>query len=327
MSFLDDAIRSYHEGERRVSACHANRASSAGIECKRRLLWARTRWQDASLVDPGLQAIFNLGRALEPVIVRWLEDAGIEVEQRQRDMTWPAFQITGHIDGLVRMPDGHRAVLEIKTASKFSFEKVRKAHNAAELLEDRRSYVRGYVVQAALYAFLLGLPKAFLLFVCKDTGASHTVEIDLEDPEVLGAAEAVLRRFEAVNAAVAAGQDLPAEPSDACKSCPFLGACAPARDFGPGVLLLQDDEVTGLLARREELADAAHEYAEVDEALKERFSASGEWLSDDWHVVVKESLTTRYEVPKDVKAQYATKVPQLRRSYERVQAKAEEKAA
>ncbi len=317
MSFLDDALSAHFEAERRVMPQHANRASQAGIECARRLQWHRTRWEDAALPPVDLQRRFALGRILEPAIVAMLEASGIEVEQRQRDLIWREFQLSGHIDGVLRV-DGTKLVLEIKTASKFSFEKVRKAGSAAELLEDRRSYIRGYVVQAALYALLMGLPGALLLFFDKDSGQTHTLAVSLDDPAVLDAAESALKRFERVNAAIEAKEDLPPEPGDHCSGCPFLGPCAPPREFGPGLQVLDSDEAAGLLARREELAPAAAEFEKVDEALKETFAAPGEALVGDWHVVVKEQTTTRYEVPKDVKAQFAQKVAQLRRKYERV---------
>lgn len=317
MSFLDDAIRSYHESQRRVFPCHTNRASSAGIECHRRLLWQRTRWQDAAMPDLGLQRAFDLGRMWEPVIARWLEDGGIEIEQRQRDLSWAQFQLTGHIDGIVRLRDlaNQKAVLEIKTTSRFSFEAIRRAESAAALLMDRRSYVRGYVVQAALYALLLGLRLAFLLFVNKDNGETHTIEVSLDDDAVLAAAEAALKRLETVNAAIAEGRDLPAEPSEVCRSCPFLGACAPARDFGPGLNVIEDDDLAAMLSRREELAAAVRERDEIDKALKERFTSAGEALVGDWHVVVKEQV-------KNFKAQAARTTTELRRSYERVAAQA-----
>lgn len=317
MHKLDAAIQDALLHGRRVRPQHTNRASQAGVECSRRLLWHRTRWQDATLPDVGLERRFALGRALEPEIIRLVEAAGFKVEQSQRDLTWPALELTGHIDGVIGF-DGLRLVLEAKTTSRFSFEKVRKAGSAAELLEDRRSYVRGYVVQTALYALLLGLPGGLILFLDKDSGQTHTVPVMLEDGAVLDAAEKVLQRFEKVNAAIAAREDLPAEPGAHCDGCPFLGACNPARDFGPGLALLDDGDLEALIAKRAELQPLVSEFDAVDKELKERFAAAGEALVGAWHVTVKEGQTTVYDVPKDVKAQFAKKVPLLRRSYERV---------
>lgn len=317
MHALDIAIQEALLKGRRVRPQHTNRASQAGVECSRRLLWHRTRWQEAKLPDVGLERRFALGRVLEPEVVRLVEAAGYTVEQTQRDLDWPALQLTGHIDGVIEFA-GRRYVLEIKTASSFSFKRVQGAQDAAELLRDSRSYVRGYVVQAALYALLLGLEGALVIFLDKDSGRTHTIPVELEDPAVLEAAERVLQRFERVNAAITAREDLPAEPGAHCDGCPFLGACAPARDFGPGLALVDNDELVGLLERRAELAPAAAEFDSVDKALKESLQAPGESLVGSWHVTVKAGETTTYDVPKDVKATYATKVPTLRRSYERL---------
>src|SRR5512138_3907037 len=124
MHSLDLAIEAALEKSRRVRPQHSNRASQAGIECARRLQWNRTRWQDAKLPDVGLERRFALGRALEPEIIRLVEAAGLKVEQSQRDLSWPALQMTAHIDGVIE-DAGEKVVLEAKTSSKFSFEKIR----------------------------------------------------------------------------------------------------------------------------------------------------------------------------------------------------------
>lgn len=328
MNPLDASLTKLFEDRRRVTPQHTNRASQAGIECARRLQWHRTRWQSAALPPVPLQRRFELGKIFEPQIVRLLEDAGVRVEQSQRDLHWPSLQLTGHVDGVVGEGED-RAVLEIKTASRFSFNRIRKSASAARLLEDDRAYVRGYVVQGALYALLLGLKRTWLLFFDKDSGSSHTIEVSLEDPMVLAAAEQALQRFERVNAAISRGEDLAAEPAAYCRDCPFLTACLPDQSFA-SLRLLDDDDLEELVARHEALKPGAKEYEAIDEVLKERFAEPGENLLGDWIVRVKASTTTRYEVPADVKAPFAKKVQQLRREYLQVQkpdAKAIEEAA
>jgi len=323
MHKLDDALSRLFDTKRRVSPQHTNRCSQAGVQCARRLQWHRTRWREASLPPVDLQRRFELGILLEPQIVRLIEDSGVRVQQSQRDLEWKNLQLTGHIDGVVSVEDGpvpEDVVLEVKTASKFSFERIRKASSASELLTDSRAYVRGYVVQGALYALLLGLRRALLFFFDKDSGRSHTLDVSLDDPAVLDAAEQSLRRFERVNSAIAAGTDLPAEPGSHCKDCPFLGACAPALSFDPDMAILDAPEVEEMVARHEALKAAAKAYEELDEDLKERFAKPGTFLIGDWSVVVKDGQTTRYNVPKEVKAPFAVKVPQLRREYVRLAA-------
>jgi len=323
VSRLDEALTHLFEDRRRVRPQHTNRCSQAGVQCARRLQWHRTRWREASLPPVDLQRRFELGILLEPQILRLIEDSGVRVQQSQRDLEWKNLQLTGHIDGVVSVEDGpvpEDVVLEVKTASKFSFERIRKAASAAELLTDSRAYVRGYVVQGALYALLLGLRRALLFFFDKDSGRSHTLDVSLDDPAVLDAAEQSLRRFERVNAAIAAGTDLPAEAGSHCKDCPFLGACAPALSFDPDMAIVDAPEVEEMVARHEALKPAAKAYEELDADLKERFAQAGTFLIGDWSVVVKAGQTTRYEVPKEIKAPFAVKVPQLRREYVRLAA-------
>lgn len=287
MSFLDDAVTAYYDGKRRVTAQASNRASSAGVECKRQLLWSRTRWQDAALPDISLQRNFSMGSALEPIVVRMLEDSGIQITQRQRDLTWKErFNLTGHVDGIVRCPDGSEAVLEIKMAARWSFERIRSYATASALMSDTRAYVRGYCSQVALYCLLLSINRGLIFFISKDTGQTHSIEVSLDDPFVLGAAEAALRRFEAVELAVKEGRDLPAEPGDHCKSCRFFGPCAPDLSFA-GMGILTDPDTEAALDKRGQLKESVREFDLVDADLKERFTEPGTFAVGTWVVTVK----------------------------------------
>lgn len=301
MGFLDDALTKSFEKEVRVNAQHTNRVSQAGIVCSRRLQWSRSRWRDAAPVEGGLQRRFKIGNVLEPVIVRALEDGGVRVIQQQRDLSWPELQLTGHIDGIVQetMADGaapEDLVLDVKTCSTFVFEKIRKrVHCAADLLA-LGTYLAGYVSQVSVYALLMGLRRGVLFFVNKESFQTRTVVVDLMDPAVLDAAEAFLKRLEAVNKAIADGVDLPPETGDYCQKCPFVAVCMP--DLAAGALsLVQDEEVEGWLEERETLAEAASRYEELAEALKSRFATPGDFLVGNWQVRVTEFVKKAFTVP------------------------------
>jgi hypothetical protein len=138
---------------------------------------------DAKMPDLSLQRIFSAGHEIEAVFMRTLSEAGVQIVQQQRPLSWPAFQLTGSIDGMVPVPpDGVLAPMDVKSASKFSFEKVRRMSSAADLLGDRREYMAGYVTQIALYCLLLEKPVGYLFFICKDSYESHTITVSLDDP-------------------------------------------------------------------------------------------------------------------------------------------------
>jgi len=317
MSFIEDALSRYFEGKRRITAQASNRASQAGIECSRRLLWHRTKWEKAALPDEGLQRRFELGKILEPVLVRALEDSGLVVEQRQRDLSWPALQATGHLDGIVLEPETEkRRILEAKSVSVYVFQKVRKCVTAAELYR-LGGYLGGYVSQGALYCLLMSLEEALLVFLDKASFQTHTITVSINDPFVLELAEAALKRWEKVNKAIKAGEDLPPEPGPYCEKCPFLSSCLPDQTFGQ-VNLLDDEELAGMISRRIELAPNVSEFEKLDDVLKERFDAAGETLVGDFLVRVKSHKKKRLRVPDEEREKYLTETTEYRRSYARV---------
>jgi len=313
---LDAAITTHFEQQRHIRAQYTNRVSQAGmaLECQRRAQWARTHWQDATLPDVSLQRRYTLGNIFEPAIVKMLTDSGVPVIQQQRDLSWPEFQLTGHIDGVVLI-ENEQIVLEIKSASRFSFEKIRKVGNATGLLMDPRAYIRGYVVQAALYALLMGLKRALVVFCSKDSGETHTIEVSLDEPAVLDVAEKALKRFEKINAAIAAKEDLPPEPGPYCKECPFLGLCAPPLSFASAGGIVEDPAAELDLTRRAELLPAHQEFEAIDERMKKRFDQAGSFILGKWTVVVRTQEKTYYDVPKDQKERFAKKRFDLRREY------------
>lgn len=315
MSFLDDALSTAVTKKIRVQAQYYNRVSQAGIECARRLQWHRTRWRDAAPVDEGLQRRFELGHILEPAITRMLEDGGVAVLQRQRDLSWPALQLTGHVDGVVQ-ENGEEIVLEAKSCSSFVFQKLKKRVRTAADLLALGGYLAGYVAQVGTYVLLMGFRRGIILFANKEDFRSHSVEVSLDDPAVLETCEAFLKRIEAVNRAIKDGVDLAPEEGPHCERCPFVAVCLPDTEFAAPEIM-DDEEVVGWLEERESLQEAVQRREELDEALKARFDRPGEFLLGSWNVRVKESLRTTYDVPPEVKDTFKKQVPMMRRTYGR----------
>lgn len=313
---IDTALNAMHEAGRRVMAQHVNRASQGGITCARRLLWHRTNWERARLPDVGLQRRFKLGNKFEAIVVEWLAEAGFDLLQRQRDLSWPAYELTGHIDGILAFGE-EQAILEVKSCSQFVFAKVQKCRTAAELLEAgaRSDYLMGYVTQAGIYSFLMDIRYAILLFIDKNSGETHSILVDGLDPKVLEMVEAHLKRLERVNKAAHAGADIEAEPGEYCARCPFLGSCAPKQGFGEGIQIVADEVLAEAVATRQANAEAAHAFEQADAIVKKAITTAGDRIIGDWLVRAKESSRTVYEIPDEVKKGYAVKIPQLRREY------------
>lgn len=318
MSFLDDALVSYFEAARSIYPQRSNWPSQLGLECSRQILWNRTRWAEKALPDVGLQRRFELGKMLEPAIVRLLGSAGIQVEQTQRPLVDEELQLSGKIDGLVRDPAGQLWVPDFKTTSGNGFRAIVRAKTAEGLLQSEKAYLRGYPLQVGFYARMLKLTTGGLLFcVNKESLETATIEVRVDDPAVVAAMAVKREQLLAVNAAIKAGVDLPPEPGDHCRECPFLTQCMPDLSFGGGLDVGDDPELEAKIERHEELKPLAKEYGALDEDLKKAFTEPGERVIGEWLVVAKPSSTTVFDVPKEIKAQYARRSSFVRRSYVR----------
>src|SRR3990167_8814489 len=120
-----------------------NRASNAGDECERRLVYRRTHGAAARLHDITLQSIYDVGHETESAVVRLLEEAGVPLLERERPLEWPELQLAGHIDGRIEA-DGQRHIIDIKSMSAHIYDSITSVE---DMLSSRRPWVRAYPVQ------------------------------------------------------------------------------------------------------------------------------------------------------------------------------------
>ena len=270
----------------------SNRASEHGHPCERHLVLNRTHWQDKQLTPLGLQLIFDEGRLHERQVLRDIEDAGFTVVEQQRDYAWAKFNLTGHIDAKVLLPDQELMPIEVKSCSPYVFEKV---NSLADLLHatGRLWYLQKYPVQITLYLLLGNAPRGVLIFKNKVTGHLKEIEISLD----MEFAEGLLKKAERVNAHVEAGPLPDRIPYDEsiCGSCSFLHICLPEVKR-EALEILTDPELEGKLARRADLAPLADEYEALDKDLKKRFKEQDKLVVGDWLITGKFIDRKAYEV-------------------------------
>ena len=269
---------------------HTNRASELGHACERYLVFKRTRWQDATLHDVGLQFIFDEGNLQERAVIRELEDAGFQIVEQQRDYEWKEYQITAHLDGKLVLPDG-RPPLEVKSMSPYIFKTIQTAE---DLKNPKYPHLQRYIAQLQIYMLLANEPKAVFLFKNKSTGELREIWLDLD----YAFAETLLQKAQRINRNVEAG--IVPEPipysEKVCGSCPFLHICLP--DVKRDALdMTNDPELEAKLKRREELDKAASEYDDVDKELKAVFKEKSK-------VVVGDFLITGTWIEPKGKAKY-----------------------
>lgn len=302
MENIVEKVEQYVEKQTKVYPCHTNRASGLGHPCERKLVYDRLNWQEALKPDVGLQLIFNEGNLQEQAVIRLLQDSGYKITESQRAFAWDKYKITAHLDGFIEI-NGESYPLEVKSASPYSFEKI---NSVSDIRSSRYHFMRGYFDQMQVYLLLSNKQSGIIVFKNKVNGRLKVVPIELD----YDYSELLIKKAERINAFVEK-KEYPEriKDRDVCQSCPFRQICLPDETW-EGAEVLNDGELEAMVTRRQELAPAASEFDEVNEALKEQWKQrqNGIYLIGRFAVEVKRQKRTKYVVPKEIQEKYAEQI-------------------
>jgi len=274
---------------------NSNRASDLGVPCVRYHVLNRTRWQEKSLHDVGLQFVFDMGNEIEEIVLKELAEAGIKVIEQQRSFEWKEYGITGHIDGKI-FSDGQIYPMEIKSCSPYVFKSINSIN---DLKNGKYGYLRKYPVQLNLYLLMDNKEKGVFLFKDKTSGQIKEIWMDID----MDLGEETLKRAEAINEHIKAGtMPDPIGEEMWCNGCPFAHICLPEQ-IGKEVEV-DTSELATMLDRLEELKPIVKEYEEIDEQVKEIVKGREKVLAGNWFVTGKYYQRKSYDIPADLKAQF-----------------------
>jgi CRISPR/Cas system-associated exonuclease Cas4 (RecB family) len=274
---------------------HTNRASDLGHPCVRYHVLNRTKWEEKALHDTRLQLIFDLGKEIEDITIRDMQDAGFKVIEQQRPFTWKEYNITGTVDGKVLI-DGEAIPFEVKSCSQFVFDKL---NSVEDMKNGKYGYLRKYPTQLNLYLLMDNKNQGVFIFKNKQTGAYKEIWMSLD----WNLGEEALKRAEAVNMHVAAGTlPDPINEDMWCNECPYAHICLPEQT-GKEVEI-DAGELAAVLDRMEELKPILEEYDELDAQVKKAVEGREKVLAGNWFITGKWMDRKSYDIPADLKAQY-----------------------
>lgn len=295
--------------EIRQAPVHSNRASQLGHECVRYHVFERTRWNEKALHDVNLQAVFDLGREFEEIVLKELRGAGFQIHEGQRTFNWPEYKITGSIDGMIII-DGEAIPLEIKSASPYAFDSI---NSVEDIRRHKYPYMRRYLAQVTIYCLLSNKEKAVIVFKNKVSGALKEIWVPLDYD--LG--ERLLKRAEEINRHVDSGTlPNPIEYNESlCGDCAYAHICLPEH-IGKEVEI-DTGELATMLDRLEELKPIVKEYEEIDDQVKKAVEGREKILAGNWLILGKYMERKTYDIPQEIKAQYEKITKFWRRSVRR----------
>lgn len=270
---LGERFQALKQSRIRVSAAHTTRASSIGHECERFLFYERTAGELRKPHPWEVQAIFDLGKELERIVVRELEAMGCDIVQRERDYHDRERELTGHADAKIRLHTWDRALpVEIKGLNPYTAETI---ETLADLRESRQPWVRKYYAQLQLYIHFDDAPAGIFALLNKTSGQIRFLDCPRDDADIA----LLLAKAERIRDAIRANEPPARHETDDCQKCPFLHVCLPDLAYGPGVRVFDSAEAEALIRRRLEVQADAKEYDEIGKQL-------GKMLPEDAEVLV-----------------------------------------
>lgn len=285
---IKDKIAEAFKKEQRVYPCRSNRASSLGHPCERYLVYMRVAWDKKALPPVTREYIYNGGRMIEKhIAMEYLQKAGFNPTNQDRDFEFKKYGITGHIDCYIENYDldnlRQRFPTEIKGISPYDFVKI---DSTEDMTKSKKVWVRGYPAQLQTYLLLSEFEYGLFLIINKLTYEPKEIPmaIDYEFCEEL------VKKAERINNHVAKGT-FPERLAefDVCMNCPFRHICLPDLRALEGIEILDSGEVEAQIERKIELSPLVKEYNEIDKQIKKtiegkdklsigRFFISGKWI-------------------------------------------------
>jgi hypothetical protein len=307
-----DLVTDYEKyKEQRVgsrSVANANWVTTLAHPCEAYAIYMRTVPPDKRApLKKSLGMIFSEGDDQARAIKRDLLDMGYDVEGAEGQVSWPLYQITGRQDLKIRKHGvRHGVFAEIKSCSPFTYDSI---NSVDDLRLHKWTFIQKWFSQVCLYMVLKSVERYWMILKNKTSGQIKIIEFTLGERE-LQQAEEMLRKAERVNEAVKNGD----EPEDSqklsvpetCQECEFFNVCLPDMDFGNRAQFIageQAAELQKMLERRAELKDAAKEFGDLDDDLKDTIKSIagqeadhlviGDWIASIKRQEVKAELTPR----------------------------------
>lgn len=194
-------------------------ASGLGHDCERKI-WMDFRWAKPEQFPGRVLRLFERGQNEEGQIVKWLKSIGVKLTRTEEDQVFLDIgcHVGGSIDGLIEGgtpgAEKSRAILEIKTHNKKSFEELlKKGVKEAKPM---------HWVQMNTYAYASGIDRMLYFAVCKDDDRIYTEWLHLDQDVALKSIEKGQR--------LATQDEMPPPLSEnpswyQCKWCNLHGFC------------------------------------------------------------------------------------------------------
>lgn len=292
-------------------------------ECARQGVMEFTHWDQKKLWGPETQARINTGHYVEDATLAELttigKEAGFKIVEQQAHLSpdmGQQYGIHGRTDAKIEWNETRkRYPVEVKKMSGYTFDKIR---DGVEGLEDMRAvwWMRKYVRQLMVNLLGQNFDRGMFILINAESGAWKIIPVALDYDEAewsLKMAKTIKSHFEAKTLPDRIDFD-----AEICGKCSFLAVCLPDIEKNPAVKFEDNPQLEEDIARLKEIEPEAKEHERLWKRIKEAVAGAANVAIGQWVVVNKTVMTTRYDVPDDIKKQYAKKLPTTRMAIERL---------
>jgi CRISPR/Cas system-associated exonuclease Cas4 (RecB family) len=260
------------------------------------------------LWDDNVQARLNEGNAQGEKVKRELMELGYRVVRAEETVEVRGKGDTllsrGRIDFMLEVKkNGEKpefVPVEVKSINPNMYKTINEYRDFT-----KKPWLRKYIRQMQMYLF--GTSKEYGLFLITDClGGWKLIPVYLDYEEC----EMCLKRLEVIHESIQK-KVLPeriAYQENICGRCSFAQICLPDI-VNEGTAILDEPELERKLSRRQEIAQVAKEYAELDEEIKETAKSHGRnFVVGDFQVIIRKGKMTTYDIPQEIKLPFKTEV-------------------
>lgn len=273
-------------------------------ECERYLTHSVLDYDKKPIPDEDLLARFEAGNTAEREIIRDLEGLGYTVVMSQKPVELRSkdggIMATGRVDGFLKV-DRNQIPFEIKSSHPNIF-------NQIKTIEDlqKKPWLRKYTYQIQMYLYANNIEQGLLIFT-NCLGAWKILPVYLD----YGLCEWILQKIERSYENIKGKEYGPRIPYDVemCGKCHFASVCLNDIINKPADMI-DNPELEEDIKRHEELKEPASEYTSLHKKIRETFKDIDKaTVGTRWLIQQVPSQRTSYEIPEDVKKEYAKVVP------------------
>lgn len=292
--------------ESRALESNVNHASSLGWidDCPRHLVLMRLA-PEQEVKTEDFDYVTEEGHHQETILLNEMKAAGIVVEPAEM-LEMQDYKLKGQADGII-VEEGERYPLDGKSCSGQMFREISHMKGPDDLMASKAIWLRHYPAQMLSYIALYGLPRSVLVFRNKENGKKHAIDVSWSAAKWKPYEDGLMEVNKAVDK-----QDLPPVIGNEAicrpERCGFCETMCYKDGDAPKALvqIVDNDELRASIERQLELAPFNKEYEKLYEANKAYFNkAAGIWMVGDIQVTNKPYSTTVYDVPEEIKKQYA----------------------